>query len=315
MSEAIDQYKNALKARRAGVASELGAEATLLEIKGDYYADARMLSEDALLVFEDIKSEFPPYGLMGMSGEPLTDLQDSSRPWYDLTRALSATGQLVFDRAIPSIVQCPYHQVLTDTVGKTYPPLSPMDNDERGLDTFRNAVTPAAKLNAPFFTSIIRRMPALQELHGSHTDPELFARNSISLLREPLSHPQQWAAAFVYSLGALQELLTDEFLGNNIALTYTKLEKLPDGTERLAWAIPTEDFTTRFEIRVADRTRGSEIQQKADHVTVYPVGTRLKDIKVDEPVIGCPGDQLARANWNRTIDVVVGEGLWRQAAA
>ena len=308
------QYGEALKARRAGIASDLGANATLEEVKPDFYADARVLSEDALHVFEGLKEQYPPYGLVDRTGQPLQNLRSTAQPWRQLYGTLRATGHHVFEQATPSIISCPYHQVLADKLGSTNPLLTPFDNDERGLDTLRNVVTPGGELNASLFTSLIRRMPALQQLHGSDLDPEIFARNSRSLLREPLAHPQQRAAAFVYSLGSLFELLTDDFLTDDLARTYTKVERMTDGQERLAWAIPTEEFTTRFEVQVADRTRGSETDRDGDHWTLYPVGTKLKDIEVTEPMIGCPGDQLARAMWDRVIDVAVGEALWDQAS-
>lgn len=314
MSEARNQYSEALRARRAGIASVLGADATLLGVKPDFYADARILSENALEVFEGLKEQFPPYGLVNRMGEPLQNLRSSTKPWHLLYGALSSTGHYVFENAKPKIDSCPYHEVLGGRLGKTYPLLAPIDNDERGLDTLRNTVTPGGELNAPLFASLVRRMPALQRLHGSTSDIEAFAKNSRSLLREPLAHPQQWAAAFVYSLGSLTELLTEQYLNDELALAYTKVEQLPDGQERLAWAIPTEEFTTRYEVRVADRARGSETDRQGNHWTTYPIGTRLKDIEVTEPIIGCPGDQLARAMWDRTVDVVVGEELWKRAA-
>lgn len=178
--------------------------------------------------------------------------------------------------------------VLAGRLGGTRPRLKPVNHDAKGLDTLRNVTTTGGELNAPLFTSLTRRIPAIQRLHGSTFDSEAFARNSVSLLREPLGHPQQRAAAFAYSLGSLFELNTHNFLSNELALAYTKIEQLPDGTERLAWAMPTEEFPLRFEIDVADRTRGSEVDRNGDHWTTYPVGTKLKDIAVTEPTIGCP---------------------------
>lgn len=313
MSEARIQYVEALKARRAGVASELGSDAMFLDVKPELYADARILSEDAHRVFEELKEQFPPYGLVDPTGTSLEGLKAAAMPWHQLNRALSDTGHYVFEQATPSVSSCPYHRVLASRLGSTRPPLAPFDYDERGLDTLRNVVTPGGELNAPLFTSLIRRMPALQRLHGGTLDLEVFARNSQSLLREPLSHPQQWAKAFVYTLGSLPELLTDRFLNDNLARYYTKLEYSGSAKERLAWAIPTDEFATRFEVKVADRPRGSEATPIGDHWTTYPVGTQLKNIEINEPTIGCPGDKLARAMWERAIDVAVGEGLWEAA--
>ncbi len=308
-------YSEALKARRAGIANELGVEATLLGVKPDFYADARMLSEDAMRVFVDLKEQAPPYGLVDRSGKPLEDLKSYPKPWHQLYGTLAATGHHIFEHATPSVNACPYHEVLASRLGSTRPMLQPFDNDERGLDTLRNVITPGGELNAPLFVSLIRRMPALQKLHGGTSDPEAFTRNSVSLLREPLGHPQQWAAAFVYSLGSLTELLTDRFLSDDLARAYTVVEKLANGQERLAWAIPTEEFTTRFEVSVADRTRDSETDRDGSHWSTYPVGTKLKHIAVTEPIIGCPGDHLARAMWDRVVDAVVGEELWEEEVA
>lgn len=312
MIETKAVYSEALKNRRAGVASELGASATFTEVKPDFYADARILSEDALRVFDDMQEQFPPYGLMVGNGEPLQNLQDTFGPWSALYGALATTGHYVMEEARPSTPSCPYHEVLKRTLGGTRRPLEPYDNDEFGLDTLRDVTTPGAELNAPLFVSLIRRLPAIQKLHGSSSDPEAFARNSVSLLREPLAHPQQWAAAFVYSLGKLTELVQPTFLNDTLASSYTKIEAVSDGRERLAWAIPTEEFTIRQNVLVVDRTLGSETDRTGAHVTTYPTGTKLKDIRVDEPSIGCPGDQLARAMWSRIIDVAVGEKLWEQ---
>lgn len=315
MSEAKFEYSEALKNRRAGVASELGAGATFTEVKPDFYADSRMLSEDALEVFESMVELFPPHGLVNGKGEPLQNLQDGFNPWNALYIALSVTGHYAMEKAKPSTPSCPYHEVLSRTLGGTRKPLKPIDNNALGIDTLRDVATPGAELNAPLFVSLIRRLPAIQKLHGSTSDPEVFARNSVSLLREPLAHPQQWATAFVFSLGNLTELVRPTFLNNTLASSYTKIETLPNGSERLAWAIPTEEFTIRQKVSVIDRTRGSETESSGTHVTTYPIGTRLKDIRVDEPSIGCPGDQLARAMWSRVIDVVVSEGLWEQDLA
>jgi hypothetical protein len=313
MSEAKMQYTEALKDRRAGIASSLGSSATFEEAKPDFYADARILSEDALEVFEDLKGQYPPYGLVDYVGNPLQNLKSATQPWHRLYSALGSTGHHIFEKAVPSVASCPYHQVLADRLGPTVPPLTPFDNNQRGLDTLRNVVTPGGVLNSPLFVSLIRRLPALQQLHGSLSDSETFARNSKSLLREPLAHPQQWATAFVYTLGDLRDLLTDNYLNNGLARVYSKVEQTSDGQERLAWAIPTEEFTIHREVTVADRTRGSETDHDGDHWATYPVGTKLKDIEVNEPLIGCPGDRLARAMWDRVVDVVVGEELWNKA--
>lgn len=292
MSEAIDQYRLALRDRRTGIMSELDGENTFLEVKPDFYADSRVLSEDALQVFEAMKQTNPPYGLVDGRGNSFVPDADRS-PWMGLTVALRATGHAVFETAEPRLAECPYHEVLARKLGGTALTLQPYDNNERGLDTLRNVVTPGAELNAPLFVSLLRRLPEIQRLHGSQSDPEGFARRSVGLLREPLNHPQQWAAGFVYSLGAINELLRPTFLNDELALRYTKVEQRAGGADRLAWAMPTEEFTLRQEVRVVNRVTGSERAVASDSNSIlYPRGTRLADIAVDEPIIGCPGDQL-----------------------
>lgn len=192
MSEAVDRYKQALKNRRNGIMSELGPEATFAEIKSEFYADSRVLSEDALKVFNGLPDAHPPYGLVGYTGTDYP-LKTSREPWQQISRALQASGHTAFEQATPSITACPYHETLARKLGNTITTLAPFDNNELGLDTLRAVATPGAELNAPLFVSLARRVPAIQRLHGSNGDSEAFARNSVSLLREPLGHPQQWA--------------------------------------------------------------------------------------------------------------------------
>jgi len=318
MSEAKAQYKEALRRGREGHASTLGPLATFNEVKPDFYADARILSEDALRFFKDLRQSSPPYGLVNKAGNAITNF-GGEQPWYDLSNALSSSAHYAFENATPSISACPYHAVLSDTLGGTTTPLRPFDGNERGLDTLRNVVTPGGELNSPLFVALLRRMPSLQRLHGTSGSTEEFARASSTLLREPLAHPQQWAASFVCTLGTISELvheLTDPesgpYLNDTLALQVTKIEEGPGGSERLAWAIPTEELTLRSARPVADRTQGNEFNLSGDHVVKYPAGTRLIDMPVTEPTIGCPGNLFAEEVWQRAIDVIVSEGLWPQ---
>lgn len=89
--------------------SRLGAEATLAGVKPDFYADARLLSEDALRVFEGLKEQFPPYGLVTHNGN-IFQLKPERSPWTQLSSALRATGHYVFEHAKPSVIECPYPQ-------------------------------------------------------------------------------------------------------------------------------------------------------------------------------------------------------------
>ncbi len=230
-----------------------------------------------------------------------------------LTYALKFSGRAAMDRAVAPIESCPYHEVLASKLGGTAVALTPQDNNERGIDTLRSVATPAAELNAPVFTALVRRLPAIQRLHGSSTNPASFARNSVGLLDEPLNHPQQWAKAFAYSLGSLDEIISgDGFLDDEVAREFTRVVQRPHHGEALEWAQPTENLTLRQAVDVPSRVLDSELSPiTSSSVTMYPVGTRLGDIRVDEPTIGCPGNQLAYTMWNRAIDVAAGEGLWQ----
>jgi len=267
----------------------------------------------ALTVFRGFKDQYPPYGLVDTEGAPITTLPEARNPWLALTFALRSTARTAVERAMPTTNACPYHEAVARRIGSAVTPLKPFDDNEHGLDTLRQAVRLGAELNAPLFTSLIQRIPALQRLHGNTADVEPFARNSVVLLDQPLQHPQQLARAFVYSLGALDELFTSNFLNDDIARAYTKVETM-HGADRLNWATPTAtfDLELRMPVDVLDRIHGSELEPNDAHTTIYPIGTRLGDIAVTEPTIGCPGNLLAHAVWQQAIDVVVGEGMWSQ---
>lgn len=217
---------------------------------------------------------------------------------------------MAVDRANPGVSACPYHEAIATKLGSTAIPLAPLDGNTRGLDTLRGVVEPGAVFASTLTTSLIRRLPALQALHGDRSDQVEFAHNSVSLLREPLRHPQQMAAAFVMSLATFRTLGSSMFLEDERALAYTKVEADPFGGNRLAWSIPTEDFTLLYPVSVPSRTLGSERDRKGDHVREYPIGTRIGDIEVDEPTLGCPGNQFATALWHRTVDIAAQENLW-----
>lgn len=308
-SKAFATYRQALKDHRNDIESILDPQALWADVKPEFYADARILSEDALAVFESLPDTHPPYGLASYKGEPITSSFMDSRhgPWHGLNTALRSTGWYVMQEARPTLSSCAYHEALQE-LGGVYPTLRPYDFNERGLDTLRDVVTPGAMLNASLFTSLIYRLPVIQRLHGNSTDTEAFARNSVSLLREPLAHPQQRAAAFVLSLGSIREFHSPQFLNDDLALRYTKIETIND-TDRLAWAIPTEEFTLRQDWGVQSRVLGSERDLDRSVSVEYPAGTRLSEITIDEPTIGCPGNKLASAMWQRAIGVVVAESL------
>lgn len=312
----MEAYRDALQIRRQG--GDLAVVS--LEwpsIKPLFYADSRILSEGALKVFDQLEETHPPFGLVDEEGESITDLFAETNltpfygPWSNLNTALRTTGRYVMETALPGIESCPYAGVLQEKLQPTRPDLKPFDHDERGLDTLRSVATPGAMLNASLFTSLIRVMPRLARLHGeTRSNQEQFAINSVHLLNEPLSHPQQRAAAFVFCLGSLGELLKSGFLPDELAQEYTKIEPSNKGGNRLAWAIPTQDFRLRAPVTVTSRVESSERNTDTSLRASYPIGTRLGDIAVDEPTIGCPGNRLAHAVWQRTVKVVVNQSLW-----
>lgn len=300
----------AVKARRAGNPSEFGPDSTWPELKPEFYADSRMLSENALRVFEDLKTTNGPYGLVDRDGNTISTLRDGGDPWIVLAGALKTTARIAVERAQPGVYACPYHEAIASKLGSTAIPLAPLDGNSKGLDTLRGVVEPGAVFASTLTTSLIRRLPALQALHGDRSDHIEFAHNSVSLLREPLRHPQQRATAFVMSLGTLRTLASPRFLDDELALAYTKVESDPSGGNRLAWAMPTEDFTLLANVSVPSRTQGSERDRQGDHIRSYPIGTRLGDIEVDEPTLGCPGNQFASSLWHRSVDIAAQENLW-----
>lgn len=308
--EAIEQYHSELRDRRMGIPSSVNGEASFIEAKPPFYADARLLSESALEVFNKLPETHPPYGLAYPDGNPVKTLMDGESPWISLFYGLRSTGRFVMEEAIPGTTVCPYHEVLQAHLGSTVPELRPMDHNLYGLDTLRAVSTPGAELNASLFVSLIRRLPALRTLHGDSSDLEDFSRASVAILREPLAHPVARAAGFVYSLGSITQLLQPSFFADELALNFTHVETV-SGRNRLNWSKPTEDLTLLQGVYVSDRVNGSELDAN-DQKTYYPRGTRLGDIDVEsgEPTLGCPGNKLAFAMWDRLVDVALAESLW-----
>lgn len=322
VSDAMEVYREALRTRRAGRDLEVTAT-DWPGVKPAFYADSRVLSENALRVFEDLEETHRPFGLVDTQGNSVQDLFADSwlykkyGAWANLNSALRSTGRYVMEKALPGIKSCPYSRVLQARLAPIKPDLTPFDNDKRGLDTLRGVASPGAVLNASLFTSLIRVLPRLSRLHPRiGRDETQFASNSAALLNEPLSHPQQWAMPFVLTLGTLDELLTDRFLDDELAQRYTSVKASPRGGDRLAWAISTKDFCIKEEVEVVSRVHGSEVVSNDGsrrEVILYPAGTRLGDIAIDEPVIGCPGNRLAHAMWQRIVRIAVEQCLWENA--
>lgn len=68
----VQQYQTALKGRRAGNPSEFGPDSSWPELKPEFYADSRMLSENAYKEFEKLKESHRPYGLVDRDGTTIT---------------------------------------------------------------------------------------------------------------------------------------------------------------------------------------------------------------------------------------------------
>lgn len=164
--------------------------------------------------------------------------------------------------------------------------------------------------------NLLKRMTAMRSINEANSGVEELARSSkYPLLREPLAHPQQHAKAFVFTLvdgisGTDFGFDRDEFMPDDVIQSYTHLTSNQQSNEAIGWSKPTEDFTIRASVKVADRLRGSEVED-GDHITTYPIGTRLGDIVVTEPTVGCPGSQMAYQLWDRSIEIATAENLWQ----
>ncbi len=317
-SEARRDYGEQLRQRKAGVPSSLDPSASLTEAKPHFYADAHILVDNVREVYANFRSTAPPYGLVQPNGEPFTGFsQPMNKDWVPLERLLSSTAQKAFEAVIPPETGCPYHGALQNL---GHIPLKPLVSQSTGTERLREIVFPGAQFAPATIVNILRRMPAMARANGASVDTETLARNSAhTLLQEPLHHPQQYAKAFTFCLGdglRGSDFVLDRnsFMPSDIIESYTQLGTNLSGQEAVEWSQPTTNFVLRADVHVANRLEGLERDMQGDHIVVYPVGTRLGDIKVDEPTIGCPGSQLAYDMWDQAIDVIVAERLWEQAA-
>lgn len=312
-------YRQELRDRRSGKPTEMGLSTPFNETKAAFYADGRLIIDDVRAVYQGFREQYPPYGLVDRRKRPVTNFDSASASsWIRLESAISSTAKAAFDQAKPSLIDsCPYSGALQN-LGRV--PLAAIDGNHRGLDRLREVTAPGATLAPAIIINILRRVPAMAILHNATVSPEQLARNSAhSLLSEPLHHPQQYARAFVFCLGegdggTDRALRRDSFLPDELISAYTQLDIGVTGKERIKWSMPTTDFLTRAQLHIANRLLGSETDFKGDHITTYPIGTRLGDIEVHEPTIGCPGNEMAYEMWDQAIDVIVGEDLWMPQA-
>lgn len=145
-SEAKRLYGQALAARRRGEVSQADAFTAFAEVKPEFYADSKLLSGEVLKVFSDYKNQYPPYGLLHPIGEPVVAI-DSNKfggKWLGLERSLASTIRAAFNETAPPVESCPYHEVLTQQLGKMA--LAPHDHNEFGLDTLRETSAPGGIL-------------------------------------------------------------------------------------------------------------------------------------------------------------------------
>lgn len=295
------QYGEALAARRRGELSTADADTPFTGVKHDFYADSNLLIRDVTQAFADQRVA------VGEVSNP-----DSS--WYSLETSLMMAVRRAFVAAgtFGTVRECPYHPVIEERLGSLS--LPPVDHNEFGFDTLCAASLPGGITAPALIVNLVKRLRQMKAQHELSGGVEQLARSSAKpLLAQPLAHPQQHAKAFMYTLaegvnGDEGFLDRDTFLPDWLIDRYTQATETIDGKPAIGWSMPTEDFVLRTAVTVADRTRGSEMQP-GDHQIHYPVGTRLGDIVVTEPTIGCPGSQLAYAMWERTIDVAVDAGL------
>lgn len=315
-TEAMAAYGQAIRTLRAGGPSEAHGEMAFDEVKPHFYASSRVLIEDVRNTYASYRTDDNPLGLVDRRGNPFGDLGEPGADfsWLRLEQAMSWTAYAAFDQTQPQISGCPYHAALGNLGGIN---LQPVDNNEQGLDKLREVSLPGGMFAPALLVNLLRRMPAMAAIHGANSTPEDLARNSAtSLLKEPMRHPQQWARAFSFTLiGDTQpeDLSYDrkKFFPDDLIASYTKRTVNAAGKEQITWAKPTEDFTLRANVRVASRVLGSETDLEGNHTITYPIGTRLGDIKTDEPTIGCPGNLLAYDMWAQAIDTIVAKSFWK----
>ncbi|MGB4758711.1 MAG: hypothetical protein WBP26_01515 [Candidatus Saccharimonadales bacterium] len=315
-TEATATYGQTMRALRTGGPSEAHGDMAFDEVKPHFYASSRVLIEDVRNTYAGYRTDDNPLGLVDRRGNPFGDLGQpgTNSSWLQLERAMSWTAYAAFEQTRPQLTGCPYHAALGNLGGVT---LRPVDGNARGLDTLREVSVPGGMLAPALLVNLLRRMPAMAAIHGADATPEDLARNSAtSLLKEPLRHPQQWARAFNFTLiGDTQpedlSYSRKKFFPDDLIASYTKHTVNAAGKEQITWAKPTEDFTLRANVRVSSRVLGSEVDMTSDHVVTYPIGTRLGDIKTDEPTIGCPGNLLAYDMWTQAINTIVAKNFWQ----
>ncbi len=316
ISNARREYGGQIRERKTGVASTLGSDATLIEAKPHFYADARLLIDRVREVYAGYRSIAPPYGLFDAKGEPFRGFGDRERRWVNLERLISATARKAFEAVAPPETGCPYHNALQNL---GHIPLQPSTAQEPDVERLREVVFPGAQFAPATIVNILKRMPAMATAHRASLDTETLARNSNrTLLQEPLHHPQQHAKAFTFCLadgmGGTDWIIDrDNFMPDDVIDGYTKLGTNAAGHEAIVWSIPTVDFVLRASVHVANRIEGPEAEMNGDHITLYPAGTRLGAIALNEPTIGCPGSQLAYDMWDQATDVIANEDLWQPA--
>lgn len=312
-SSARREYGEQLRLRKRGVAGSLSPEASLIDAKPHFYADARLLTDEVRKVHSKFRTSAPPYGLVDHLGHPIDTITKGS--WTGLEQMLAATAQHAFEVVTPPQTGCPYHETLRNLGSIPLRPVNPSSPDKEHL---RSLVFPGAMFAPATIVNILKRMPTIARLNRATVDSETLARNSAhTLLHEPLHHPQQLAKAFTFTLadgagGTDGALNRNMFMPEDVITAYTELGENAVGHEAIVWSKPTEDFTLRANVRVANRLAGSERDQSGEHITMYPIGTRLGDIVLDEPTIGCPGSLFAYDMWEQAIDVIVGEGFWEE---
>lgn len=310
------EYGEQLRLRKAGFSGHLDPDATLVEAKPSFYADAHLLIDNVREVYGDFRKTAPPYGLVDWNNEPFVGFEgNKKRGWTRLEQLMSVTARKAFEVVTPPATGCPYHEVLRNL---GHIPLKPTIVQSPDMERLREIVFPGAQFAPATIVNILKRMPAMAAANHARTDVETLAHNSAhALLQEPLHHSQQHAKAFTFCLadgvsGTDAAIDRAHFMPDDVIERYTQLSKDPAGREVVTWSMPTDDFVLRASVHVTNRLAGSERDISGDHIDLYPIGTRLGDIRVDEPTIGCPGSQLAYDMWDQALDVIVGEGLWHQ---
>lgn len=310
-----DIYSRQLKLRRQGIPSDLDPNASWTETKPHYYADARHLISRVVEQYRSFAESAPPLGILNHQGQPVA--KEQIKRWRDLEVAMASTVFRAFNLVDLEGISCPYADPGLRNIGGIISRPKTDSKQEPSARRLLEVTLPGGLFAPATIVNIVKRIPAMAKIHGSTLPPDVLASNSsATLLHEPLHHPQQWAKAFSFCLASPardgEDIAIDRnhFMDSEIIAAYTRLGVNSAGLEAVIWSRPTSEFSLLTNVNVADRSAGPEFVYEGEHRATYPTGTRLGEISVNEPTLGCPGSVLAYEMWHQTIEVANATDLW-----